>query len=117
MSFFTTVEQYQDFSFTDFFAQVTDVQIEQVLHKEVLSPADFLILLSPRAANHLEAMAQRAHQLTVQYFGRTIQLFIPLYISNFCANQCAYCCEGLKFKRHVISLTRRVCVVCNVIYA
>ncbi len=100
MSFFTTVEQYQDFSFTDFFAQVTDVQIEQVLHKEVLSPADFLILLSPRAANHLEAMAQRAHQLTVQYFGRTIQLFIPLYISNFCANQCAYC--GFNRKNKIV---------------
>jgi 2-iminoacetate synthase len=36
-------------------------------------------------------MARKAHQLTVQYFGRTIQMFIPLYISNHCNNQCAYC--------------------------
>lgn len=91
MSFFTTVEQYQNFSFDDFFASVTDAQIEQILAKEQLSPADFLTLLSPAAAGHLEAMAQQAHRLTVQYFGRTIQLFIPLYISNFCANQCVYC--------------------------
>jgi 2-iminoacetate synthase len=27
----------------------------------------------------------------VQHFGRTIQLFIPLYISNYCSNQCLYC--------------------------
>lgn len=91
MSFFTTVEQFQDFSFDDFFDRVTDEQVTEVLHKPVLSQADFLTLLSPCAAKQIEAMAQRAHQLTVQYFGRTIQLFIPLYISNFCANQCAYC--------------------------
>jgi 2-iminoacetate synthase len=36
-------------------------------------------------------MARKAHQLTVQYFGRTIQLYIPLYISNYCANACVYC--------------------------
>lgn len=36
-------------------------------------------------------MAHKAHQLTVQYFGRTIQMFIPLYISNHCNNGCAYC--------------------------
>jgi 2-iminoacetate synthase len=36
-------------------------------------------------------MAQKARRLTVQYFGRTIQLFIPLYISNLCSNQCLYC--------------------------
>ena len=48
-----------------------------------------------------------------------VWIFFVLTATHQCqrANQCAYCCEGLKFKRHVISLTRRVCVVCNVIYA
>jgi 2-iminoacetate synthase len=36
-------------------------------------------------------MARKAHILTEQFFGRTIQLFIPLYISNFCSNECIYC--------------------------
>ena len=36
-------------------------------------------------------MAQKARRLSVQYFGRTVQLFIPLYISNYCSNQCLYC--------------------------
>ena len=91
MPFFSVLERYKDFSFSGYFDRVDDEQVERALAREALSPADFLTLLSPAAAGHLEAMAQKAHRLTVQYFGRTIQLFIPLYISNFCANQCAYC--------------------------
>jgi len=91
MSFFQTVEQYQGFDYEQFFQQVTDAAIERSLAQEKPTATDFLNLLSPRAARHLEPMAEKAHQLTVQYFGRTIQLFIPLYISNHCSNQCAYC--------------------------
>ncbi len=91
MSFFQIIEQYQGFDFERFFDQVTDADIEHSLRKEKPTATDLLNLLSPKAAGYLEAMAQKAHQLTVQFFGRTIQLFIPLYISNHCSNQCAYC--------------------------
>ncbi len=36
-------------------------------------------------------MAQIAHQLTLQRFGRTVRLYAPLYVSNFCVNGCLYC--------------------------
>jgi len=36
-------------------------------------------------------MAQAAHQLTVRRFGRTIRLYAPLYLSNYCSNSCRYC--------------------------
>lgn len=91
MSFYEVVAQYQGFDFEHFFDQVTDAAIERSLAKEKPGAFDFLTLLSPKAASYLEPMAHKAHQLTVQYFGRTIQLFIPLYISNHCSNQCAYC--------------------------
>jgi 2-iminoacetate synthase len=52
---------------------------------------DFAALLSPSAAPHIEDMAQAAHQLTVERFGRTMRLFAPLYLSNACANVCTYC--------------------------
>jgi 2-iminoacetate synthase len=39
----------------------------------------------------LEQLAQEARSLTQQYFGRTINLYEPLYLSNHCANQCVYC--------------------------
>jgi 2-iminoacetate synthase len=50
-----------------------------------------LTLISPAAENFLEDMAQLAHTLTVQRFGRTIQLYAPLYLSNFCKGTCLYC--------------------------
>jgi 2-iminoacetate synthase len=58
-----------------------------------LSVADFAALISPCAAQprYLEAMAQRAHALTVQHFGRVIRFFAPLYLSNECINVCKYC--------------------------
>jgi len=39
----------------------------------------------------LEYLAQTAQKLTKQFFGNTIKLFTPLYISNYCTNGCAYC--------------------------
>jgi len=49
------------------------------------------VLVSPAARDFLEKMAQQAARLTVQRFGRTIQLYAPLYVSNVCVNSCAYC--------------------------
>jgi 2-iminoacetate synthase len=39
----------------------------------------------------LEQLAREARTLTRQYFGRTVSLYAPLYLSNHCANQCLYC--------------------------
>ena len=39
----------------------------------------------------LEEMAIAARELTRRYFGRTISLYAPLYISNYCQNECVYC--------------------------
>ncbi len=50
-----------------------------------------LAFVSPAAAEFLEEMAQSAHALTTQRFGRTIQLYAPLYLSNFCDGTCLYC--------------------------
>ncbi len=52
---------------------------------------DFAALLSPAAAPFLEHMAQASHRLTVARFGRTMQLYAPMYLSNVCANVCTYC--------------------------
>jgi len=52
---------------------------------------DFARLISPAAAELLEALCRRSQQLTLQRFGRVIRLFAPLYLSNECINNCAYC--------------------------
>ena len=72
-------------------AAMTARDVSDALNKEVLSPRDFLVLLSPAAAPYLEAMARRAHELTARYFGRAVNLFTPLYISDVCTNHCRYC--------------------------
>lgn len=99
MSFIKLLDTYSDFDFEGFWLSVTDDQIRRCLDKERLSPMDLLTLLSPRAADHLEAMARKAQRLTIQHFGRTIQLYIPLYISNFCNSECIYC--GFNRRHHI----------------
>ncbi len=66
-------------------------RIQAALQKDVLDTRDLLDLLSPEAAPHLEAMARRAADLTRRHFGRTIQVFTPLYVSSYCSNVCLYC--------------------------
>lgn len=56
-----------------------------------LSLDDLAALLSPAAAPLVEEMAQLSHRLTVERFGRTMQLYAPMYLTNVCANVCTYC--------------------------
>ena len=65
--------------------------VERALGADRLKMADLVSLLSPAAEPFLEPMAQRAHGLTEQRFGKIISLFAPLYLSNVCINRCAYC--------------------------
>ncbi|MEM6725496.1 MAG: 2-iminoacetate synthase ThiH [Bacteroidota bacterium] len=52
---------------------------------------DFKALISPVAADFLEEMAQLSRQITLKRFGKTMQLFAPMYLSNECQNICTYC--------------------------
>ena len=52
---------------------------------------DFALLLSPGANALLEEMAQEAHRVTLERFGKTMQLYAPLYLSNRCVGKCPYC--------------------------
>jgi 2-iminoacetate synthase len=44
----------------------------------------------------LEALAAQSQKLTRRFFGNTIRMFAPLYLSNECVNICKYC----GFSRH-----------------
>ena len=66
-------------------------QISRILSRTKLQSGDFAALLSPGAAHYLEDMAQAAHRLTLDHFGPTILLYTPLYLANYCVNQCLYC--------------------------
>lgn len=92
--------------FTAALARAADQDIPALLHKERLRPDEFLALLSPAALPYLEIMAAKAHALTVQHFGKTIQLYSPLYLSSYCTNECVYCGfrAGNRERRKTLSL-------------
>lgn len=52
---------------------------------------EFAALLSLKATEKVEQMAERALALTRRHFGRTIALYVPLYLSNYCSGGCVYC--------------------------
>ena len=72
-------------------ASFTRFDVERALARETLRPQDLAILLSPAAKSYLEPMAKKAQALTIRHFGRTIGLFTPLYLANYCSNGCLYC--------------------------
>ena len=41
--------------------------------------------------NYLEEMAEKAKECRERYFGNSVYIFTPLYISNYCDNYCVYC--------------------------
>ena len=51
-------------------------------------------------------MAQKAHKLSLQHFGKTILLYTPIYLSNYCVNKCAYCSYNVenKIKRKTLTM-------------
>ncbi|AUY26838.1 2-iminoacetate synthase ThiH [Mixta calida] len=69
----------------------TAADVQQALNKSRLNREDLMALLSPAAADFLEPLAQKAQRLTRQRFGNTVSFYVPLYLSNLCANDCTYC--------------------------
>lgn len=91
ITFYDEIIKFNSFDFEGFFNQAKASDIERILHQESLSELDFLLLLSREAFKHIEALAQKAHQVTLRNFGRAVYLYAPLYLSNYCENDCVYC--------------------------
>lgn len=51
----------------------------------------FAASIAPVSDVRLEEIAQDAAAVTRRFFGRTMRLFAPLYLSNECINNCRYC--------------------------
>ena len=69
----------------------SDADVRRALAKNHLDVEDFMALISPAAEPYLETMAQLSYRYTRERFGNTMQIFIPLYITNSCTNSCVYC--------------------------
>lgn len=85
---------------------ITEKQVEKTLSKQHFSLADFPILISKAALPYMEEFAGRAQALTLQRFGNTMQMFIPMYLSNVCFNKCTYCGFSIEHKYKRLTLSK-----------
>ena len=53
--------------------------------------AQFAALLDPIEDSRLAELAGQSQLITRRFFGRTMRLFAPLYLSSECVNNCQYC--------------------------
>lgn len=94
MSFVSLWQQYDFGAVSRAISARTAADVRRALERaegDRLDLDELAALLSPAAAPFLEEMAQLSHRLTVERFGRTMQLYAPLYLTNVCANICTYC--------------------------
>jgi len=85
--------------------QKTAEDVERALASNKRTLEDFKALISPAAVPFLEQMAQLSRALTLKRFGKVIQMYVPLYLSNECNNICTYCGFSLdnKVKRKTLN--------------
>lgn len=69
----------------------TENDVRRALEHDEKTVDDFKALLSPAALPLLEEIAEAARVETKKHFGNSVNMFTPLYISNYCENYCIYC--------------------------
>jgi 2-iminoacetate synthase len=105
-SFYNVYREYRDLDFGVVYDNIDKVQIIRTLRSDRISSRGFLALLSPEGEKLIESLAHRAHELTMRNFGKVIHLYTPMYLSNYCDNECAYCGFKLdnKIERSTLTL-------------
>lgn len=73
------------------YTRYTVEDVLEALKSDRLSIDGFKALLSPVALDYLEEIALKAQSETRKHFGNNIYMFTPIYISNYCENNCIYC--------------------------
>ena len=65
--------------------------VEKSLNKNRLSLAETALLLNATDPELIELIKQGARTLKERVYGKRIVLFAPLYVGNYCSNNCRYC--------------------------
>ena len=87
------------------YEKYTEQDVLRALNHDAITVEDYKALLSPAALPHLEDIARRAKSETRKHFGNSVSLFTPLYIANYCENNCIYCGFNCKNRIHRARLT------------
>ncbi|WP_040327468.1 [FeFe] hydrogenase H-cluster radical SAM maturase HydG [Clostridium ihumii] len=84
-----------------------DIQkvLEKAKIKKGLTHKDIAVLLQIKDSKQIEEMYKIAGEIKESIYGKRIVLFAPLYVSDYCVNNCVYCgykrCN--KFERRKLS--------------
>lgn len=82
-----------------------DVQavLEKAKKREGLKHEDIAVLLQIEDKQQLDEMYKLAGEIKKSIYGKRIVLFAPLYVSDYCVNNCIYCgyhkCNSFKRKK------------------
>ena len=106
MRFFDTLNQYKWDDIRESIYAKTKHDVLHALNQTSCNLEDFKALISPAALPYLELMAQKSMLETQKRFGKTIQLYVPLYLSNTCSNSCVYCGFSHKNKIERVTLNK-----------
>jgi 2-iminoacetate synthase len=90
-TFYEIIKNYDWAAVTERIYASTPGDVERALAKERITMDDFAALVSPAAGSYLKAMAEKSARITRRRFGNVIQMYVPLYLSNYCTNHCVYC--------------------------
>ncbi len=108
MSFFDEISKIDIDKFAPLVDSRTDRDVERAMSKRgPLGVEDFAALISePARIHYLKDMATMSMQLTRRRFGRTVNMYLPLYLTNLCTNKCTYCgfSANNKFRRVVLTM-------------
>lgn len=109
MSFYDEITKVNIMDYAREVDLMTDNDVARALararHNEQLELGDFMALISPAAASYLSDMAVLAQRFTRQRFGNGVSMYVPLYLTNLCTNNCRYCgfAAHNKFPRRVLT--------------
>ncbi len=80
----TQVQSYDE-------SQFSAKDVKNALNQTHLSIEHLKVLLSSTAEDFIEELAFKSAKVKQKYFGNSISLFTPLYLSNYCNSKCVYC--------------------------
>lgn len=95
------MRQVQSYDYSGY----TDVDVRSALAHTSATLRDLAALLSPAALPFLEEIAVKAQAVTRARFGNSVNMFTPLYISNYCESYCVYCGFNCHNKIHRAKLS------------
>ena len=67
------------------------IALKKAKNKQNLSYKDVALLLQCEDENDLQEMFELAGEIKKEIYGKRIVVFAPLYVSDYCVNNCNYC--------------------------